>query len=83
MSKDDIKAFLEAMRTHHESQIAGMELPNGTREFLHDCVAGSDLDTLEFMLKLSYLMGLQTGFAASEAGDGMPDGSEPFGPIQA
>lgn len=83
VSKDDIKAFLEAMRKHHENQIAGMELPTGTRAFLDECVSDGNIDTLEFMLKLSYLMGLQTGFAASQAGDSMPDASDPFGPIKA
>lgn len=71
------------MRHNHSEQIEGMDLPDGTRDYLQDCIAGSDIDTLEFMLKLGYLMGLQTGFAAAQAGDGMPDGSEPFGPIQA
>jgi hypothetical protein len=83
VSKNDIKAFLEVMRHNHAEQIEGMDLPDGTRDYLQDCIASHDVGTLEFMLKLGYLMGLQTGFAAAQAGDGMPDGSEPFGPIQA
>lgn len=84
MSKHDVEAFLKEMRARHEEQIEGIEFPDGTTEYVSERIAEGDTDTLVFMLKLGYLMGLQTGFAAGRAGeDGPPDGSGPIGPLQA
>lgn len=84
MSKRDVEAFLNEMRARHEEQIEGIEFPDGTLEYVSERIAEGDATTLIFMLKLGYLMGLQTGFAAGRAGEeGPPDGSGPIGPLQA
>lgn len=83
MSKDAIEAFLREMRTRHREQIDAMDLPDGTEEYVAERIAAGDVDTLLFMLKLGYLMGLQTGYAAGSAGEGQPDGRDGIGPMQA
>ena len=83
MSKDAIARFLESMRAEHAEQIDAIDLPDGTRACVDERIAEGDGDTLTFMLKLGYLMGLQTGFAAGRAGEGMPDVSTRDGPIKA
>ena len=82
MSKEDIRAFLEEMSERHDEGIAGVELPEGTREYVLERIAQGDADTIMFMLKLGYLMGLQTGYAVAE-GDVDEEQSVPRGPIQA
>lgn len=76
-------AFLAEMRARHQEQIEAIEFPDGTREHVADRVADGDVDELLFMMKLGYLMGLQTGFAAGRAGEDPPEGSGPIGPLQA
>lgn len=83
MSKEAIAAFLREMRARHEAQIDAMELPEGTDAYVAERIAAGDAATLLFMLKLGYLMGLQTGYAAGRAGDVEPDGSGRIGPLQA
>ena len=83
MSKEAIEAFLREMRSRHHDQIDAMELPEGTDAYVDERIAAGDRDTLLFMLKLGYLMGLQTGFAAGSTGDDEPDGSGRIGPLQA
>lgn len=83
MSKDAIRAFLNEMRARHADQIDAMELPEGTEAFVDERIEAGDVATLTFMLKLGYLMGLQTGYAAGRAGESEPDGSGPTGPLQA
>ena len=81
MSKETIRAFLEGMRESHAEEIATVELPEGTREYVLERTAQGDADTVMFMLKLAYLMGLQTGYAVA---DGEEDElAAPRGPIQA
>jgi len=77
-----IDTFLAEMRRRYRDEIESVALPDGTREYVRARVQDGDLDTLLFMLKLGYLMGLQTGFAAGRAGDAEPPRSGP-GPIQA
>ena len=83
MSKETIRTFLAEMMARHRDQIDAMDLPDGTHEFVAERIAEGDAATLTFMLKLSYLMGLQTGYAAGRAGDAEPDGSGGIGPLQA
>jgi hypothetical protein len=83
VSKETIRAFLEQMKARHGEQIDAIELPEGTRAYLAERAAEEDVETLTFMLKLGYLMGLQTGYAAGAAGEGAPDASGPIGPLQA
>lgn len=69
MSKDQIEAFLTQMRERHADEIEGIALPEGSEAYIAERIAEGDEQTLTFMLKLSYLMGLHTGFAAQQAAD--------------
>lgn len=79
---DQIREFLEAMRERHSEQIDNVELPNGTFEYLQSLVDAGDTETLMFVIKLSYLMGVQTGFAVSQS-DELPDLPDTNGPLKA
>ena len=81
--KDRIAAFIQEMRERHSAEVGGIELPEGTREYVAERVEAGDLDTLMFMLKLGYLMGLQTGFAAQQAEDTTPPSGGSWGPLEA
>lgn len=82
---DEIRAFLEAMRQRHREQVDNVELPEGTTEYIESLMAEGDTQTLLFVLKLSYLMGLQTGFAISEEleDEDARDVPGPPGPLEA
>ena len=69
MSKEQIEAFLARMRDNHADEIEGITLPEGSDAYLAERIAEGDAETLTFMLKLAYLMGLHTGFAAQQADD--------------
>jgi hypothetical protein len=77
-----IETFLTEMRRRYHDEIDAVTLPEGTIEYVRGRVDEHDVETLLFMLKLGYLMGLQTGFAAGQAGDAEPPSGGP-GPIQA
>ncbi len=83
MSKETIRAFLEQMRSSYQNEIDAVALPDGTEDYVGERIDQGDRDTLLFMLKLGYLMGLQTGFAAGSSGDDPPEGPEVPGPLQA
>jgi hypothetical protein len=83
MSREVIEAFLEEMRRRHEQEIEAIQLPEGTQEYLLSCMAEEDVDTLVFMLKLAYLMGLQTGYAVYHGEDDASPPPTPKGPLQA
>jgi hypothetical protein len=83
MSKETIRAFLEEMRRSYQKEIDAVALPEGTDAFVEERIAHDDCDTLLFMLKLGYLMGLQTGYTAGRAGDDQPSGPDVPGPLQA
>lgn len=83
MSKELIAKFLQEMQERHQSEIDAIYLPEGTVEYLRERVQESDIETLTFMLKLSYLMGLQTGYAVYEAEENGSPPSTPRGPLQA
>lgn len=77
--KELIAAFIREMKTRHSQEINSVALPEGTAEYVAERIAEGDLETLLFMLKLGYVMGLQTGFAASEA----TPVTTPWGPLKA
>jgi hypothetical protein len=77
-----IDAFLTEMRRRYSDEIDAVALPEGTMEYVRARVEAHDVETLLFMLKLGYLMGLQTGFAAGQAGETEPPRNG-RGPIQA
>ena len=84
MSRDMIAEFLTEMRSRYSDEIESVNLPEGTREYLAERVENGEVEALEFMLKLGYLMGLQTGFAAAQGGASEPPStSNTPGPIQA
>ena len=82
MSKESIRIFLEEMSEQHDEEIEAVELPDGTKEYVLERIAQGDADTIMFMLKLGYLMGLQTGYAVAEGEEDGP-ASVVRGPIQA
>jgi hypothetical protein len=81
--KDVIAAFIQEMKTRHAQEIESVALPEGTLEYIEERMAAGDTETLLFMLKLGYIMGLQTGFAAGEAGQQVPPPNDPWGPLKA
>lgn len=81
MSKEMIEAFLSRMRESHKEQVEAIELPEGSEAYIAERIAAGDEEALTFMLKLAYLMGLQTGFAAQQA-DESPLARTP-GPLEA
>lgn len=83
MSKQMIEAFLNEMKGRYEQQIDAVALPDGTLEYVAELAEAGDTGTLLFMLKLGYLMGLQTGFAAAQNGADGPSPRNTPGPLQA
>ncbi|HRN18509.1 MAG TPA: hypothetical protein PLU66_05425 [Trueperaceae bacterium] len=83
MNKELIARFLRDMREKHSAQIDAVALPEGTREFIDDLVNAHDSETIAFMVELSYLMGLQTGFSAALSGASAPEPEPGRGPLQA
>lgn len=83
MNRDLIESFINEMRGRYAEQIEAVALPDGTTEYLELLMERGDAEALEFLLKLSYLMGLQTGFAAAHAGATTPDPEPGHGPLQA
>lgn len=79
MGKEAIEAFLASMRERHAGEIEAIELPEGTEDYLKECIGAGDEETLSFMLKLSYLMGLHAGFAAQD----ITRPRTPSGPLEA
>lgn len=83
MNRELIERFINEMRERYAEQIAAVSLPDGTAEYLALLMERGDPEALEFLLKLSYLMGLQTGFAAANAGASAPEPEPGHGPLQA
>ena len=75
-----IEAFLTQMREQYADEIGAVELPEGTEAYIAACAAEGDSETLSFMLKLAYLMGLNAGYAAQAASREERPGT---GPLQA
>ena len=78
-----IETFLAQMREQHGDEIAAVELPEGTEAYIAARIAAGDSETLTFMLKLAYLMGLNTGYAAHEAAQQEEPTRKASGPLQA
>lgn len=83
MSKEVIADFLSQMRDRYQDEIDAVNLPEGTLEYIQEQIHEGDADTLMFMLKLGYLLGLQTGYAASQSGQDRPPPAAAPGPLQA
>ncbi len=82
---DELREFLETMRSRHEEQVDALQLPDGTEELIAQLIREGDQETLVFMLKLGYLMGLQAGLAiaSGEADDDDGGPPPPQGPLEA
>ena len=74
-----IETFLAQMREQHADEISAVELPEGTDAYIAERVERGDTETLTFMLKLAYLMGLHAGYAAQQE----ELSGTPSGPLQA
>lgn len=83
MNEDIIEAFLQEMRESHKEEIDSISLPEGTEDYVRQKMEAGDVETLLFMLRLGYLMGLQAGFAAGQDGGDLPSGLSGPGPLQA
>jgi hypothetical protein len=83
MNEDIIEAFLQEMRENHKEEIDSISLPDGTADYVRQKMESGDVDTLLFMLRLGYLMGLQTGFAAGQDGEEFTFARSGSGPLQA
>ncbi|ADI13378.1 hypothetical protein [Truepera radiovictrix] len=83
MSKELIESFLQGMRERHAEEIEAIELPEGTEAYLENRIQAGDVATLTFMIKLAYLMGLHTGYAAGAGGSGTTPPPPQRGPLQA
>jgi hypothetical protein len=83
MSKEVIAEFLHQMRERYRDEIDAVHLPDGTLDYVEERMEQGDTDTVMFMLKLGYLLGLQTGYAASQSGEDSPPPSTTPGPLQA
>jgi len=80
---DAITEFLNDMRERYGEQIDSVLLPEGIHEYVGRLIEAGDTDTLVFMLRLGYLMGLQTGYVAGQNGQEMSSGLDDSGPLQA
>jgi hypothetical protein len=83
MNEEIIDAFLREMRENHAEEIDSIALPEGTADYVRKRMEAGDVDTLMFMLRLGYLMGLQTGFAVAQGGEDLSSGLAGPGPLQA
>jgi hypothetical protein len=83
MSEELIESFLRGMRERHAEEIEAIELPEGTEAYLKNRVQAGDIGTLTFMIKLAYLMGLHTGYAAGAGGGSAAPPPSQRGPLQA
>ena len=81
--KDAIAAFINEMRQRNSDEIDAIDLPDGTREYVEERLQQGDVETVMFMLKLGYIMGLQTGYAAGQGGQQTPPSGSPWGPLEA
>jgi len=81
--KEQIATFIKQMKEQNGTEVNKLELPPGTLEYLQERIDAQDGDTLMFMLKLAWVMGLQTGFSAAQSGATTPPSGSPFGPMQA
>lgn len=83
MKEEMIEAFLQEMRKKHGDEIESVMLPEGTEEYVRSRMEVGDAETLVLMLRLGYLMGLNTGFALAENGQELSRGLSDNGPLQA
>jgi len=83
VSKQMIEAFLREMKGRYQEHIDAVALPEGTNGYVGEPAREGDTEPWMFMLKLGYLMGLQTGFAAAQSGADGPHPRGTPGPLQA
>jgi hypothetical protein len=82
--KEAIAIFIRQMKDNHAKEVASIDLPPGMNEYVEERIREGDLETILFMMKLGYIMGLQTGVAVGQDGeDAKPTTRRTFGPMQA
>ncbi len=82
--KETIALFIRQMKDNHAKEVAAIDLPPGMNEYVEERIREGDLETIIFMMKLGYIMGLQTGVAVGQDGqDAKPTTRRTFGPMQA
>jgi hypothetical protein len=60
----DFDRFLEQMKQHYAAQLAQMPLPEGVPEHVQKLIEQGDLESVLFLLKLSWVLGAQAGATA-------------------
>ena len=80
--KEMITEFVDQMYEDNQQQIESVAMPEGTQEYLQELLDNKELDKVLFVLKLSYIMGMQTGYAAKELEGKLPH-IPSQGPLQA
>ena len=58
---EDFAKVMEQLKSQHASELANMPLPNGVEDFVRGKLLEQDLETILFMLKLSWVFGAQAG----------------------
>jgi hypothetical protein len=86
-AKEAIAVFIRQMKENHAQEVAAIDLPPGMNEYVEERIREGDLETILFMMKLGYIMGLQTGVAVGQdEQSGEKSGKSTrrtFGPMQA
>jgi hypothetical protein len=57
----DFDRFLEQMKQQYASQLSQMPLPEGVPEHVRALIEQGDVDSVLFLLKLSWVLGAQAG----------------------
>jgi hypothetical protein len=83
--KEAIAIFIRQMKDNHAKEVAAIDLPPGMNDYVQERILEGDLETIVFMMKLGYIMGLQTGVAVGQ--EEQEQNGKPirrtFGPMQA
>jgi hypothetical protein len=82
-AKEAVAIFIRQMKENHANEVAGIDLPPGMNEYVEERIREGDLETILFMMKLGYIMGLQTGVAVGQEGEPQKPTRRTFGPMQA
>jgi hypothetical protein len=58
---DNFAQVIEQLKSQHASELEQMPLPPGAAEFLKQKMLEQDVETVQFMLKMAWVMGAQAG----------------------
>jgi hypothetical protein len=82
-AKEAIAVFIRQMKENHAADVAGIDLPPGMNDYVEERIREGDVETILFMMKLGYIMGLQTGVAVGQEEQPSKPTRRTFGPMQA